>query len=415
MNSRAATPSRQPAVGFILALVLLDILGIGLMLPVLPALVGSLTPDRDAQTLWVGALLTGYGLMQFACAPLLGALSDRFGRRPVLLVGIGGLSLMFLTPALATSLWVILAARLFGGALAANLAVANAYLADVLPAPQRASAFGRIGAAIGVGFIIGPAAGGMLGAIDVRLPFFVAAALAALNFLYGWLVLPESLPPERRAPLQLSRANPLSALRELGRLRGIGRLVVVYGMINLSAFVVHSTWVLYTSFRHGWGPQQAGWSLFVVGVMALTVQGVLLSRLLRSLGARRLVLAGMTSALLAYLGYATATEGWMMYALIVANFLGFAVLPTIQGQVSQAADARVQGRTMGALSSLASIMMAIAPLIGTPLLAVVSHLPASDWRIGAPYFVAAALQAIALIFAVVHFRHDLTAEPSTRA
>ena len=396
----------RPAIPFVLITVLIDMIGVGLMLPVLPVLVGEFTANREAQTYWYGALAASYGLMLFLCAPGLGALSDRYGRRPILLIGIAGLGTLFLVAALATSLWMLFAARMLAGATGATLAVANAYLADITPPEDRAKQFGRIGAMFGVGFIIGPAAGGMLGAIDVRLPFYVAACLSLANFAYGWFVLPESLPRERRQPFDPARANPVASLTALARLHGVGLLVVVYGLINLAQFILHTNWVLYTNFRFEWGPRESGLSLFVVGLMSVLVQGVLLGRLIRRFGERRMALAGIGSWALAFIAWGTATQSWMMYAIIFGNLLAFAAAPSLQALVSKAADANEQGRTMGALSSLASLMVVIAPMIGAPVLAEVSHLPAGDWRIGAPFFVSAALQTLAFALAAWQFaRH----------
>ncbi len=196
--------SRRPAIPFILVTLLIDVMGIGLLLPVLPALVGEFTASRDAQTYWYGAMIVTFGLTQFVCSPLLGAISDRFGRRPVLLGSIAGLGTMFLLSALAMSLTGLLLARVLGGALAANFAVANAYVADLTAPENRARSFGLVGAAFGVGYIVGPMVGGLLGSIDIRLPFYAAATLSGLNFLYGLLLVPESLPPERRKPIQLA-------------------------------------------------------------------------------------------------------------------------------------------------------------------------------------------------------------------
>ncbi len=395
--------ARRPAIPFVLITVLIDMIGVGLMLPVLPVLVGEFTGSRETQTYWYGALAASYGLMLFLCAPGLGALSDRFGRRPILLIGIAGLGTLFLVAALATSLWMLFAARMLAGATGATLAVANAYLADITPPEDRAKQFGRIGAMFGIGFIIGPAVGGMLGAIDVRLPFYVAACLSLTNFAYGWFVLPESLPRDRRQPFVLARANPIASLTALARLRGVGLLVVVYGLINLAQFILHTNWVLYTNFRFDWGPRESGLSLFVVGLMAVLVQGVLLGHLVRRFGERRMALVGIGSWVLAFIAWGSATQSWMMYAIIFANLLAFAAAPSLQALVSKAADPTEQGRTMGALSSLASLMVVIAPMIGAPVLAEVSHLPAGDWRIGAPFFVSAALQTVALALAAWQF------------
>ena len=225
---------RSPAVGFVLVNVFLDVLGIGLIIPVLPALVGQFTADAQHQSYWYGALVASYGLMQFIFSPVLGALSDRLGRRPVLLVSITGLGIDFLLMAFASSLPMLLAARVVGGITAATMSVSNAYIADITPPDQRGRGFGLLGAAFGMGFIVGPLLGGVLGAIDLRWPFFAAAALALVNALYGVFVLPESLPPARRVAFSLARANPFSALRALGAARGVGALLWVYALMVLS-------------------------------------------------------------------------------------------------------------------------------------------------------------------------------------
>jgi DHA1 family tetracycline resistance protein-like MFS transporter len=395
---------RQPAIAFILVTVLIDVMGIGLLLPVIPSLVGEFTTSRDAQTYWYGALMVTFGLSQFLCSPLLGVLSDRYGRRPVLLTSIAGLGTMFFLSAVVTSLPALLATRVLGGALAANFSVANAYVADITSPEKRAKSFGRIGAAFGIGFIVGPAVGGMLGSIDIRLPFYAAAVLSLINALYGVFVLPESLPRERRKAIEWRKANPFSSLAGLARLKAVGVLVVVIGLVTLAQFILHGTWVLYTEFRFGWGPRENGLSLFVVGLASAVMQGLLLGRLLKRLGERRLVIAGMVSGLVAFTLYGLATAGWMMYAIIGANLLGFAVAPGLNALVSKAADPREQGLAMGSLASLGSLMAVIAPMMGAPLLAAVSHLPAGDWRIGAPFFLSAALQVGALLLAILHFR-----------
>jgi DHA1 family tetracycline resistance protein-like MFS transporter len=394
---------RRAALPFILVVVFLDVLGIGLAMPVLPMLVGDYTPSRDLQSYWYGALVIVYGLMQFVCAPLLGALSDRFGRRPVILASIFGLGVHYLLLAVAPSLWFMLLARVLGGITGASFSVANAYASDVTPAEGRAKSFGLIGAAFGLGFICGPVLGGLLGSIDLHLPFYAAAALALVNGLYGLFGVPESLPRERRAPFALKRANPFAAFAALSRHPEIGRLVVVFALVVLAQLILQTTWVLFTHFRFGWGPRENGFALFCVGLVAAIVQGGLLGPLLRRFGEVRLALLGLGVGTIAYLLYGLASQGWMMYAIIVGNFISFAAGPALQGIVSNAVGPSEQGVTMGALTSINSIMFVLAPAIGTPLLAQVSHLPPSDWRVGITFYVSALLQAIALVVAQRHF------------
>jgi DHA1 family tetracycline resistance protein-like MFS transporter len=400
---RAKPAARQAGMPFILVVVFIDVLGIGIALPVIPMLVGLYTPNRELQAYWYGLLVVAYGVMQFFCAPLLGALSDRFGRRPILLWSLLGLGLHFLLLGLAPSLPLMLLARIIGGTAGASFSVASAYASDVTPPERRAKSFGLIGAAFGLGFIVGPMLGGLLGSVDLHLPFFAAGALSLINAVYGYLVVPESLPRGRRAPFALARANPFAALLALARHREIGSLVAVFALVILAQLILQTSWVLYTHFRFGWGPRENGFALFCVGLVAAIVQGGLLSPLLRRFGDVRLVLMGLTIGTCAYLLYGLAQQGWMMYAIIIGNFLSFAAGPTLQGMVSNAVDPTEQGVTMGALNSINSIMFVLAPLIGAPLLALVSQMPPSDWRFGATFYVSAALQIVALLVARRHF------------
>jgi DHA1 family tetracycline resistance protein-like MFS transporter len=394
---------------FIMFTVLIDMIALGLIIPVLPALVGTFTGSQSDQAFWYGAVAFAFGIANFFGSPLLGTVSDSHGRRPVLLLGFAGLALNFFATGFATALWMLIAVRVVGGAMQANQAVANAYVADITPPEQRAKRFGLLGAMFGLGFILGPVMGGLLGAIDLQLPFFVAGSLALVNLLYGYFVLPESLPKERRHSFAWRKANPVTSLRELARLKGVGLLVAVIACSGLAQFVLYTCWVLYTTFKFGWGPRENGWSLAAVGVMSVIVQGVLLGRLLKRFTPQRLAVMGLVSSTLAYLCWGAATEGWMMFAVIGVNLLGATVTAAIQSIISTAADSSNQGRMLGAVSSLNSLMAVIAPVIGAALLAMVSHYPPGDWRIGAPLYFCALLQAGALVFAVLHFRRGRVA------
>jgi DHA1 family tetracycline resistance protein-like MFS transporter len=405
---------RAAAVRFVLITVFLDVVGIGIAIPVLPALVGELAGSREAQAWWYGVLGASYGLMQFGCSPLLGALSDRFGRRSVLLLSSAGLGLNYLITGLAPNLAVLLCARLLGGATGASFSVANAYVADTTAPGERARGIGLIGACFGLGFIVGPMVGGLLGSVDLRLPFFAASGLALLNTCYGVFVLPESLPPAQRRPLRLSAANPFAALARLGQLRAVGGLAVVLGFATLAQLILQSTWALYTTLRFGWGPRETGFTLFLVGLLAVSIQGGLLVRMIAWLGEVRLVLAGLASGCIAFTLYGLATHGAVLYLIILGNFLSYAVGPTLQAMVSRAVPADRQGVTMGSLQAINSLMFIAAPLLGTSLLARTSHLPAQDWRVGGTFFMCAAFQAIALLLAWRHFR-ALPAQPAALA
>ncbi len=404
VTASPAVLGRPAAMRFIMLTVLIDMLAVGLIVPVLPALVGKFTSNPAEQTYWYGVITFSFALASFIGAPVLGALSDRFGRRPVLLLGFCGLAINFFMTALSTAVWMLIVSRIIGGAMQANAAVANAYVADISAPEERAKRFGMLGAMFGIGFILGPVIGGLLGGIDLHLPFFVAGGLALLNLAYGIFVLPESLPAARRRDFDLRRANPLSSLKQLARLKGVGRLVAVLACAGLAQFTLYTTWVLYTTFKFHWGPTENGWSLFAVGVMSAIVQGVLLGRLLKRFTPQRLAVMGLVSSTLAFAGFGLVTEGWMMYIVIFANILGNTVAASMQSLISSAADGSEQGQTMGSVSGLNSLMAVIAPMFAAPLLGAVSHLPAGDWRIGAPMYFCAALQAIALLFAVSHFR-----------
>jgi DHA1 family tetracycline resistance protein-like MFS transporter len=403
MNSLLA-PSRAASKRFILATVFLDVLGIGLIIPVLPALVGHFTTSPDDQAHWYGVLAATFGVMQFLCMPMLGALSDHFGRRPVLLLSIFGLGCSYFVNATATSLAALLAVRILSGATSASFSVANAYMADITPPEQRAKGFGLLGAAFGMGFIIGPVVGGVLGDVDIRLPFYIAAGLAMLNWFYGFFVLPESLPAERRTPFALKRINPFSALAHLSQLHGVGPLLTIFALTVFPQFILHTTWVLYTTFRFGWTPTDNGLALFVVGLMSAVVQGGLQGRLIQRFGEQRLALLGLISAACAYFTYGAITVGWLMYLVIFCNLLSFASGPALQAIISKSVSPNEQGLSQGALNAINGLAIVVAPLIGTAVLARVSHLPPGDWRMGASFYVCAALQASAAMLAWRHFR-----------
>jgi DHA1 family tetracycline resistance protein-like MFS transporter len=391
----SARGDRAAAMPFVMTTTLIDMVAIGIIIPVLPALVGSFTASPGDQALWYGVVTFAFSLASFFGSPVLGALSDRFGRRPVLLLGFCGLALSFFATAMATALWMLITVRVISGAMQANISVSNAYVADITPPEDRARRFGMLGAMFGLGFILGPVTGGVLGSIDLHLPFYVAGSFALLNLCYGYFVLPESLPAERRRAFSWRSANPVSALRGLAKTQGIGLLVAVIACSGLAQFTLYTTWVLYTTFKFGWGPLENGWSLAAVGVVSAIVQGLLLGRLLRIFSPRRLAVLGLVSSMLAYLGWGLATEGWMVIAIIFANVLGATVAAAIQSIISGAVDARNQGQALGAV---------VAPLAGAPLLTMVSHLPKGDWRIGAPFYFCALLQAISLALAILHFR-----------
>lgn len=386
--------------------VLLDVIGFGLIIPVLPALVGEFTTNAQSQALWYGVLMAAYGFAQFFASPLLGALSDRYGRRRVLLVSQLGWGLDFLLIALAPSLWVIFIARLLGGITGAGFTVASAYVADVTAPEKRTQGMGMIGAMFGVGFIVGPMIGGFLGEYGVRVPFYAAALVALMNVAYGFFILPESLPADKRTVYTrsqlLAKSNPFTALAVLMRLPraasgvSVSTLVAAVALTNLAQFMMHTTFVLFTSQRYGWSPQDNGIALFIVGIIHALVQGVLLSKLLKQFGEKRLAVIAMTIAAAEFASFAFATQGWMMYFVIVLAFLNAAAMPALMGLVSKNLASDEQGAQLGAISGLNAIMMVLAPLVATPIFAATNHFDKLDVRFGTVYLVAAALQVLSV-------------------
>ncbi len=393
-----------PAVPFVLFNIFLDILGIGLIIPVLPKLVGTLVENAQAQAWWLGAMLIAYGFMQFALAPTLGSLSDKWGRRPILLLGVLGLGVMFFVPAFSDSLTVILLSRVLGGMFSANIAVAQAYIADVTPKEQRAAAFGKIGACFGVGFILGPAAGGLIGEYSIRLPFILAGTLAILNFFYGLFILPESLRIKNPNAVTFARCNPISSLLELGKFKQIGALLVVIALSSFVQSLLHSTWSLFTTFRFHWSPMDIGLSLVAIGTVTGIIQGKFIKSLLAFFGPKRLILFGLLSGAAAYLGFGLITVGALAYLIIVLNFLSMAVTPTLNGIVSEEVPSADQGRALGAVSALGSLMGVLAPLLGTPLLVHTSHMAPGSVLGGLPYIICSSLLLLAALIASLHFR-----------
>lgn len=387
---------RKPAIGFVLACVFLDALGIGLIVPVLPRLIGSLADTRDLQTSWYGAIMVSYGLMQFFFAPILGALSDRIGRRPVLLTGILGLSIMMIVPAVSQSLPFILLSRLVGGMMSSNIVVAQAYIADVTPSHQRIASFGKIGAIFGIAFVLGPAMGGVLGQTDPKIPFFVASAICALNFLYGFFILPESLRVRSTAPLSLGRLNPFSAIWSLAGNLSLRPLLVVITLFTLAQSLMQCTWALYTEYRYAWTPLMIGMSIFALGLSISLTQGFILPRLVQKLAPGHIIVTGLLIGLSSMLVIALSPSGAVSLAMVCLFAVMGIVGPTIQGLISRRCEASTQGVNMGAVSSLNSFTGAISPLIGTPLLMITADHHMHPVLAGAPYLATVLLIACAL-------------------
>ncbi|MEO7580557.1 MAG: TCR/Tet family MFS transporter [Massilia sp.] len=405
-SSPAITAPARGNLNFVLICVFIDMLGIGLIVPVLPVLVGEFVSGREQQAWWYGVMSMVFGLMQFIFMPMLGAISDRVGRRPVLMYSMAGMCINFLTTAWAPNLAFLFMGRVIGGMSSASMSVAASYASDISTPENRAKSFGKVGAAFGLGFICGPMLGGLLGSHNLHLPFYVAAALSGANLVYGYFAVPESLPPERRSAkaLALERINPFAALSKLLKRTDIRGLVVVYTLMTFSQMMLQATWVLYTTFRFQWTPRENGIALFCVGITAAVVQAALLGMLMKRFGEVRLSLLGLASGCLTYLAYALATHGWMMYVFILCNLLSFAAGPALQGIISKSTGPAEQGELMGSLQSISSLGLILMPPVGAGLLGAVALLPPQDWRVGGPFFVCAAMQAVAIFTARRYFR-----------
>ncbi|GAA0711249.1 TCR/Tet family MFS transporter [Dokdonella soli] len=401
MNPSVTNAPRRAAVLFIFVTVLIDILSFGIIIPVLPHLVEQLAGGGIAKAaMWVGVFGTLFAAIQFVCAPIQGALSDRFGRRPVVLLSNLGIGVDFLFMALVNTLPLLLIGRCVSGATAASFTTANAYIADVTPPERRAASFGLLGAAFGIGFIIGPALGGLLGGINVRLPFFAAAVLALTNFCYGYFILPESLPPERRsARFDWSHANPLGSLFLLRRYRQVFGLAAVVLLSNLAHFVLQSVFVLYADYRYGWGAQKVGYTLALVGLCNAIVQAWLVRKLVPRIGERQTLLVGLVFGGLGFACMALAGSGPVFLIGIPLLALWGLAGPSTQALMTHQVDAHEQGRLQGAVASLASVAGIFGPALFTQVFALFISDHAPVHLPGAPFLLSASLLAAGLIVA----------------
>ncbi|MDG3042849.1 TCR/Tet family MFS transporter [Roseicyclus marinus] len=379
---------------FILITVTLDAMGIGLILPVIPDLIREVEGvSLSDAALWGGILSASYAVMQFGFSPTLGNLSDRFGRRPVLLVSLAVLALDYVIMAVAGSIWILLFGRIIAGAAAATHSTALAYMADITDGSKRAQNFGLISAGFGMGFIFGPALGGLLGGLDPRAPFVAAACLAALNFAFGYFVLPESLPKERRRALDWSRANPAGALRAVGRLPGVKALLAVMLAYQIANFTYPAIWAYYIQGAFGWDARMVGLSLAAYGVAIAVVQAGLIRAILPRLGETRAVVWGLILNTLCLVLYGFATQGWMIWILIPISAMGAIVAPAMQGVMSRAAGPDAQGELQGVLSSISALSMILSPLIMTQAFFWFTRPEGAIILPGAPFLIAAVLMA----------------------
>ena len=391
---------------FILITVFIDVLGIGIIIPILPELIKEFAGGSTTVAgRWFGVLAATYAVTQFFFAPLLGAISDRVGRRPVILISLFGLGIDYIIMGFAPSIAWLFVGRLFAGVMGASITTANAYIADVSGPENRARNFGLIGVAFGLGFIFGPALGGILGGIDLRLPFFAAAGLALVNWLYGFFVLPESLLPENRDEFRWAKANPVGSVAVLRSYPLVAGLAFSFIFMVLAQRGLETVWVLYTGHKFGWDAQANGLSLALVGIMATIVQGGMVQPVIKRFGERRAILGGLVIAVVTYLGYGLATEGWMLLAFIVFGSLGGVAGPAIQGLVAGTVAAHDQGKVQGAIQSLMSLTAIVAPLLFTAGLFSYFTSDAAPIELpGAPFLLGAVMYATAFVLLVRLFR-----------
>src|SRR5579863_1057839 len=385
--------TRDAAFIFIFVTVLVDSIGFGIILPVLPQLIMQLTGvGIDRAAAYGGWLSFVYALMQFFCAPVLGNLSDAHGRRPVLLFALAVLGCDYLVMGCAPALGWLFGGRMIAGIAGASFTPAYAYVADITPSEKRAQSFGLMGAAFGIGFILGPAIGGLLGGLGARAPFFTAGAIALANGVLGYLALPESLPASQRRPFHWARANPLGTLRQL---RGFPVVMWLLGALflwQLAHQVLPSTWAFYTIWKFHWSSAEVGWSLAFVGAVMALGQGVLTRVLIPWLGGeRRAAAAGMTAAVIAYLGYAFASAGWMMYLFSLTTFIFALTFPSMNALLSQQIPADAQGEVQGAVACVYSLSLIVGPPLMTQVFGYFSAPDAPLRFPGAAFLTAAGL------------------------
>jgi len=399
--------NKQPSsLLFVLITLFLDVMGIGLSNPILPKLINQIVGDISTAAYYFGAITTTYALMLFVFSPVQGALSDQFGRKPVLLLSLFGTGLSYLGLAVAPSLPWLFAAQILNGLTGASFAVAAAYVADISRAKNRAQNFGLIGTTLALGWVIGPALGGLLSIWGLRFPFLIAAVVTFLNLIYGLLVVPESHKLEHRRTFSWRAANPINSLGLLRQSATIFGLAAVIFCADLALQCFISTWVLFTTYKFQWGAFEAGLSLALLGLMTAVVQGGIIRPVVARFGERRTIVAGLSFSLLGYLLFTLPTQGWMMYGVIVLNGFDYAVKPISQSLLSGLVSARQQGAIQGALSSQTALATIVGPLVATNLFGYFISASAPYRLPEIPFILGALLFLLALWLAVTTFSKE---------
>ena len=394
---------------FVIATTVIDSMGIGLILPVLPSLLREVAdiPLADA-ALYGGVLVTAFAFMQFIFGPIIGALSDRYGRRPIMLISLLVMALDYIVMALAGAFWILLVGRMIGGVAAATQSTAYAFMADISKPEEKAARFGIIGAAFGMGFVFGPLLGGLLAEFGARAPFYAAAALAALNLVFGYFVMPETLKDENRRPLSLARANPFGAFKNISTSPLLRRLLVLFFLYQVAFMVYPSIWAYYTEARFGWEPRMIGLSLAAFGIAMAIVQGGLIRYILRWLGDRGTILYGLAFNFFAFIILAFVESGFLAIIFIPLTALGAVVTPAVQGMMSRATSDNSQGELQGVLSSTSALATIISPLIMTQIFAAFAREDAAYFLPGAPFL----LSMVLMVLCAVVFLATPRAQPA---
>ncbi|WP_286752113.1 MULTISPECIES: TCR/Tet family MFS transporter [Sphingobacterium] len=387
--------AKKAAVGFIFITLLIDITGWGIILPVVPKLVGELIHgDITEAATYGGWLGFAYAFTQFICAPMIGNLSDRYGRRPILLISLLGFGLDYLLLALAPSIGWLFVGRILAGITGASISTASSYIADVSTDETRTKNFGLIGAAFGLGFIIGPVLGGLLGHYGARIPFYVASVLCLLNFIYGYFILPESLDENKRRPFEWRRANPIGSLKLLAKHPKISSLVIALILVYIGLHAVQSNWHFFTMYKFDWSERIVGMSLGVLGLLLGLVQGVLIRWTTPKLGEQKSIYYGLIFYALGLFLFSFAAEGWMMMLFLIPYSLGGICGPSLQSMISKSIPSNQQGELQGALTSLVSATSVIGPPMMTNLFYYFTHDKAPFKFSGAPFLLASMLMML---------------------
>ncbi len=399
------TVKRTNAITFIFITILIDVIGIGIIIPVMPDLIEELTGEGlSTASFYNGLLIFSYAVMQFLFSPLLGALSDRYGRRPILLLSLLGLGLDYIFQAVAPSIAWLFVGRVLAGISGASFTTATAYISDISEPEKKAQNFGLIGVAFGVGFIIGPVIGGLCSPWGTRAPFIVAAVFSLLNFLYGYFILPESLPSSSRRLLEWSRTNPFKTLKNLKRYPIINGLVITMILLYIAAHAVQSNWSFYTMLKFNWDGRMVGISLGIVGLLIAIVQGGLIRKIIPLLGEKNSIYAGLILYAIGLILFAAATSGWMMLVFLIPYCLGGVCGPALQSVISNQVPANEQGELQGSLTSLISLTSIIGPLMMNYLFAFFTGPQTPVYFPGAPFILGAILIVVGIFFAINSLR-----------